>query len=299
MPQVNDLRMMTLKKIKNLPLVSIGLPAYNAEPYIRECLDGIVNQTYENIEIIVSNNSSTDNTSTICLEYQKRDSRIKYHCQTENKGGLANFQFVLNEAKGKYFLWAAADDALELNWIEILVNLMEESPRSAMAFGLIKYINSNSEPVDCPRNIKSFKNINSQKTRLLRMIESIRTRSDLLYYGMHRRENLNNVKLAMSKLSSSDNEQSTALLYLVAAQGGIKSTTCTTLKYRVHQSGNSFKGKMLFKEIRILRKAHVDLANHYLKNYGNLYLIERFTFILILKFYFMLSDYFHLLRRSN
>jgi glycosyltransferase involved in cell wall biosynthesis len=105
----------------NTPKVSIGMPVYNGEKYIREALDSLLAQTFTDFELIISDNASTDRTEAICLEYAKNDSRIRYVRQDENKGMDANSKFVLDEARGEYFMWAAHDDVRSPDFI--LVNL--------------------------------------------------------------------------------------------------------------------------------------------------------------------------------
>jgi len=92
------------------PLVSIGLPVYNGENYIHGALQSLLKQDYSNFELIISDNASTDKTSEICRDYQKRDERIKFYCNNNNCGAAFNFNKVYNLAKGKYFMWAAHDD---------------------------------------------------------------------------------------------------------------------------------------------------------------------------------------------
>jgi glycosyltransferase involved in cell wall biosynthesis len=106
-------------KVKNPPQVSIGMPVYNSEPFIREALDSLLAQTFTDFELIISDNASTDSTEAICLKYAERDTRIKYIRQTKNIGPVPNFKFVLDEAVGEYFMWAAADDVRSGTFLEI------------------------------------------------------------------------------------------------------------------------------------------------------------------------------------
>ena len=109
---------MNKKKIKkNLPLVSIGVPAYNAGPYLEKLLDSLLGQTYTNLEIIISNNCSKDNTKTICKKYVKRDSRIKYIERTKFYSAINNQMKVFDNSKGDYFMMAGADDFYDKKWI--------------------------------------------------------------------------------------------------------------------------------------------------------------------------------------
>ena len=96
--------------VGDAPKVSIGMPVYNGEKYIREALDSLLAQTFTDFELIISDNASTDGTEAICREYAARDPRIRYVRQSENRGPTANFHFVLDEAVGEYFMWAAYDD---------------------------------------------------------------------------------------------------------------------------------------------------------------------------------------------
>ena len=90
--------------------ISIGFPVYNGELFLKKALDSLLNQTYSNFELIISDNNSTDSTQRICQEYAKNDDRIRYIKQEKNIGPYPNFYFVLSQSKGKYFMWAAADD---------------------------------------------------------------------------------------------------------------------------------------------------------------------------------------------
>lgn len=92
------------------PLVSIGMPVYNGEKYIRHALDSLLSQSFTNFELIISDNASTDRTEIICREYAALDTRITYTRQNNNLGAAANFQFVLDQAHGEFFFWAAYDD---------------------------------------------------------------------------------------------------------------------------------------------------------------------------------------------
>ncbi|MGI8550088.1 MAG: glycosyltransferase family 2 protein [Dehalococcoidia bacterium] len=99
------------------PLVSIGMPVYNGDRYLREALDSLLVQDYPNFELVVSDNASQDSTPEICAEYAERDPRIRYHRVEENKGAIWNFQHVLDLACGGFFMWAAHDDARHPSYV--------------------------------------------------------------------------------------------------------------------------------------------------------------------------------------
>jgi glycosyltransferase involved in cell wall biosynthesis len=110
------------------PTVSIGVAVYNGEATIAVALASLVSQTFSNFEIIISDNASTDKTSAICEEYANNDSRVSYIRQDSNLGAAGNFKFVLDNARGRYFMWAAADDIRSPDFLEENVGFLEQHP---------------------------------------------------------------------------------------------------------------------------------------------------------------------------
>ena len=113
------------ERIEIKPQISIGLPVYNAELFIHKKIKSLLEQTFTDFELIISDNGSTDSTSLICEEYAKKDKRIKYIKQEKNMGAVWNYNLVLKEAKCDYFLWVAADDILSPKFIEKNINILE------------------------------------------------------------------------------------------------------------------------------------------------------------------------------
>ena len=99
--------------------ITVIVPVYNVENYLEKCLDSLINQTYKNLEIIVINDGSTDNSGTICQEYAQKDNRIVY-IEKEN-GGLSEARNVgLDKMTGSYVTFIDSDDWVELDYVEIL-----------------------------------------------------------------------------------------------------------------------------------------------------------------------------------
>jgi glycosyltransferase involved in cell wall biosynthesis len=115
------------------PLVSIGMPVYNGERYIRKALDSLLAQDYENFELIISDNASTDKTLRICGEYAARDKRISIQVNSCNVGSPKNFRAVLNYAQGEYFMWAAVDDYWLSDFVSSLVEELNRHPEAGVA----------------------------------------------------------------------------------------------------------------------------------------------------------------------
>jgi glycosyltransferase involved in cell wall biosynthesis len=109
--------------------LSIGLPVYNGEKYLAESLDSLLGQTFEDFELIISDNASTDSTGDICQRYAKQDSRIRYIRQPRNIGLAANHNFVIGQARGDLFKWAADDDLCARDLVRDCVDALDEYPR--------------------------------------------------------------------------------------------------------------------------------------------------------------------------
>jgi len=114
---------------KSSPQISIGLPVYNGQQFIKKKLDSILAQSYPYFELIISDNASTDLTPKICEEYAKNDKRIRYIRQQKNMGATWNFNFVLQQSKNDYFMWTAVDDLILPEFLEKNVNVLEKNKK--------------------------------------------------------------------------------------------------------------------------------------------------------------------------
>jgi glycosyltransferase involved in cell wall biosynthesis len=128
-----------------LPLVSIGVPVYNEERFLEETLTSLLAQDYPNIEIILSDNASTDRTADICQQIAAQNPSVTFHRFDENRGAPENFQYVLDHSSGTYFMWAAGHDLWSPNTISECVNMLEGIPESAIAIGSSQWIDENGD----------------------------------------------------------------------------------------------------------------------------------------------------------
>ncbi|MEW6681753.1 MAG: glycosyltransferase family 2 protein [Nitrospirota bacterium] len=116
----------------NNPMVSIGLPVFNGERFIERALVSLLNQDIDDIEIIISDNASDDETEVICRQYARNDKRIQYSRNRANVGAAGNYNKVFQLAKGKYFKWAAHDDECYRTMLRRCVEVLEEAPESVV-----------------------------------------------------------------------------------------------------------------------------------------------------------------------
>lgn len=106
------------------PLVTVIVPIYNVAPYLRECLDSVVNQTYENLQIILINDGSTDGSGSIAREYL---SDVRVELVYTRNGGLSRARNLgMAEARGTYIYFIDSDDYIDLNYIEEMVRVAQE-----------------------------------------------------------------------------------------------------------------------------------------------------------------------------
>lgn len=172
------------------PLVSILLPVYNVAPFLGKCLDSIINQTYKNLQIIIINDGSSDQSLQIATEYlHKYPSNIEVYSQS-NQGVAETRNLLLNKIKGEYFLFVDSDDWIEPNMIEFLLNQVLSQNIDFVTCEMVK----NDAPVT---NIQDVFIIWDQKKAIYEFLRHVNFRgslcnklfkSDLLYNENNSRE---------------------------------------------------------------------------------------------------------------
>ncbi|MCK4817354.1 glycosyltransferase [bacterium] len=133
---------------KGKPRVSIGLPVYNGEKYLKPTLDSILCQTFTDFELIISDNGSNDRTKEMCEEYAANDKRIIYHRNINNLGIAPNYNLVFELSSGDYFKWADYDDILSPNFLAECLEVLDNNPDVAVCFSKIKLINKDGEFIE-------------------------------------------------------------------------------------------------------------------------------------------------------
>lgn len=124
------------------PLVSIGMPVYNGERFIRQALDSLLGQDYGNFELIISDNASMDGTREICVEYAARDERIRYYRNERNMGAAWNFNRVFELSSGEYFTWASHDDYWDPHYLRSCLEAFDTSEAIVLAGAMCELVDS-------------------------------------------------------------------------------------------------------------------------------------------------------------
>ena len=115
------------------PRLSVGIPVYNGHNYLADSIESLLGQSYEDFELIISDNASTDDTADICRRYEKQDSRIRYFRQERNIGGAPNHNFLVEQARGELFKWASDDDLYARDLLKLCVDALDEFPDVVLA----------------------------------------------------------------------------------------------------------------------------------------------------------------------
>ncbi len=115
------------------PRLTVGLPVYNGEEHLAASLDALLGQSYEDFELVISDNASTDGTADICRSYEKEDSRVRYFRQPHNIGSAGNHNFLADQARTELFKWASHDDLYARDLLKCCVDALDEFPHVVLA----------------------------------------------------------------------------------------------------------------------------------------------------------------------
>ena len=124
-------------------LVGIGLPTFNRAGTLRRSIASALAQSHRNIELVISDNASTDETEAICREFAAADARVRYIRQQKNLGPTPNFVAVLEASGSEYFMWLCDDDWLDPNYVEECLAELMRDPETILAGGVAKYYEGN------------------------------------------------------------------------------------------------------------------------------------------------------------
>lgn len=127
--------------------VTIGLAVYNNGKYLSKTLDSILNQSYRNFILLLSDDCSTDETQEICGQYAKLDTRIKYTRNATNLGAIANHQKVLADADTEYFMFARGHEILPPKLVEDCIEILDQDPKVVLAFAKTEWIDEDDNMI--------------------------------------------------------------------------------------------------------------------------------------------------------
>jgi len=179
-----------INMIGNFPLVSVGIPTYENAVGLKRTLECITTQTYQNLEIIISDNASSDpDVERVARMFQHLDARIQYYRQEKNRGPIFNFQFVFEKSHGEYFVWAADDDCWSATYINSLLMELENHPEAIAAMSATSLVGDDEEMLGIVRFNKNNPNCLGYYSMAKMLTASGKEKQKLNYYiyGLFRR----------------------------------------------------------------------------------------------------------------
>lgn len=168
--------------------VFIGMPVYNGARFLPAALDSLVGQSFRDWRLLLSDNGSIDETGAIARVFAARDDRIRYVQHPINRGPYFNFKYVMDQADSPYFMWAAADDVWEPQFLEACVDHLDDNPHIGLAFTGVDAIDSFGRVIrGCP-TLPSLTGSASFRTVYRYLIDPEINGKANLIYGLYRLE---------------------------------------------------------------------------------------------------------------
>lgn len=128
------------------PLLSIGVPVYNGARHLRAALDSLLAQDERDLELVISDNASTDETPSICAEYVEKDSRVRYCRNEQNIGAAANFNRAFELCSGQFFMWGSDDDVWEPRFASNCIDALKRNAEAVLCTSFVQVIDDDGLP---------------------------------------------------------------------------------------------------------------------------------------------------------
>lgn len=235
--------------MNRIPKVAIGIPVYNGENYLPETLDHLLRQTYQDFEIIVSDNCSTDRTQQICRDYAARDARVLYARTARNIGAAPNFNHVFRLARSPYFTWKAHDDRSLPTFLERCVAVLDADSSVVLAHTASVAIDDRGEvlPFDVERNCYIYNpggfEVPPDMVHVAEAAGPVARFNEMLdetYFGMHVYGVIRREALAATQLFRSYMPCERVLLAELALRGRFKTLDERLYARRIHAKSACF-----------------------------------------------------------
>ena len=238
--------------------VSVIVPIYNVETYLKKCIDSIINQTYRNLEIILINDGSPDNCGTICDEYADKDERIKViH---KNNGGLSDARNVgLEIATGDFITFVDSDDWIELDTYEVMINAMNKYAADMVVSNINYVYDDKSNRKNDEYQIRIFNKEEAMKELIHDgLVQAV------VWNKLYKKELIDNMKFKVGKLNEDE-----FFTYKICARAE-KIIYIPNALYQYRQRENSIMGTYSLKRLDGV-EALYERLNFIKKKFPNLY----------------------------
>jgi glycosyltransferase involved in cell wall biosynthesis len=210
-----------------VPAVSVGMPVFNGETYLDVAMSSVLAQSFDDLELIICDNASTDRTGEICQDYAARDRRIRYFRNPQNLGAAPNYNLAFSHARGRYFKWLAHDDRMTPSYLAKTVRVLDERTDAVLCNSVVQYIDQNGAPIGLYNTGLALADSQSAAARFGWMV--LRSHSCVDFFGLIRRETLKD-----SLLHGSFHGADRALLAQLAIRGRLIQLPAPLVEMREH-----------------------------------------------------------------
>ena len=215
------------------PRVTIGLPVFNGGQFLTEAVQSLLSQDFEDFELLIADNASTDSTREICEQFAAGDARIRYWRNDDNIGAAANYNRVFQRASGEFFRWAAADDRCKPSHLSRCLNEFEQTTTQlALVYPRTTIIDTAGNPVEIYED-----NLNLRACAPHLRVEQLLRRLQLCnaVFGLMRTEVLATTRLIGGYVASDQ-----TLLLELALRGQFYEIDSPLFERRLHAQGSQF-----------------------------------------------------------
>lgn len=192
------------------PTVSVGMPVFNGAHWIKQSIDSLLDQSFQDFEIIVSDNASTDDTDAICRSYAARDNRVRYYRNERNRGAVANYNAVFEYASGRYFKWASSNDYCAPEFLARCVDVLEQRDDVVLCYPRCRLFDSAIEEAENYDDNLDLQD-DDAPTRFKRLLANIRLNN--VMNGVIRADALGRTKLISTHYSADINMMAELVLH--------------------------------------------------------------------------------------
>lgn len=211
--------------------IGIGVPVHNGGDLLRESLECLRSQTFEDFEVVISDNASTDETADICADITARDPRFRHIRQAEDIGMVANFVAVRDAASAPLFLWRAYDDLSDANYLEALSGVFDRDPGTRLAVGTVR------TEIDRGAKVRLHPPVARTGPRIAGVIRQLFRSHASWVYGLWHRETLVAAHdRVLAHYPHAWGFDHLVLLPLIL-DGAVRGTRATTFHQRIFRSG--------------------------------------------------------------
>jgi glycosyltransferase involved in cell wall biosynthesis len=225
--------------------VTVGVPVYNGADFLQESLECLRTQTYDDFEVLIYDNASTDATPDIAKDFCARDARFKYFRQKENVGPLNNFKDALFAANSEYFCWRAHDDVSSHDWLASTVECLSLDKRALLGVSkvILEHMGGDKIRIDIPPNLKGLSEVNKAKILLnIKMLD--------WFYCLWRTKSLKSIFHFTSQYRTDIWGIDPVTIFPAIYSGRVATSNNGMLYIRVHKNAWSYIHKKNYKHIQ-------------------------------------------------